>query len=181
MDKDREIALVRDCQQGDRKALDTLVRHFEKPVYNAAYRMLGNVDEAADVTQTAFMKIFENINRFNPDYRLFSWIYRIALNEAIDQINRRSKHEPLDEPPYPDRNVSEDSAAASQLRSDVQAVLMEIHEDHRTVIVLRYFTECSYRQIGEILKLPEKTVKSRLFTARQQLKNRLQQHGMFEE
>jgi RNA polymerase sigma-70 factor, ECF subfamily len=178
MDKEREVALIRDCQQGDRKALDTLVRHFEKPVYNAAYRMLGNKDEAADVTQTAFMKVFENINRFNPDYRLFSWIYRIALNEAIDQLGRRRKREPLDEPPAQDGDL-QDCLAASELEIEVQAVLLELHEDHRSVIVLHYFTDCSYRDIGEILKLPETTVKSRLFSARQQLKNRLQRHGIF--
>lgn len=184
MDKDREIALVRDCQQGDRQALDTLVREFERPVFNAAYRMLGNVDEAADVTQTAFTKVFENIERFDPHYRLFSWIYRITLNETIDQLNRRGKLEPLEEPAQRAADVSQDldepqeSCSAAQLRSDVQATLMELHEDHRAVIVLHYFTECSYRQIGEILKLPEKTVRSRLFTARQQLKKRLQQHGI---
>lgn len=179
MDKDREVALIRDCQQGDRKALETLVRNFEKPVYNAAYRMLGNKDEAADVTQTAFVKVFENINRFNPDYRLFSWIYRIALNEAIDQLGRRRKVEPLEEPLLQDGDQLQDCLAASQLEAEVQAVLLELHEDHRSVIVLHYFTDCSYRDIGEILKLPEKTVKSRLFSARQQLKSRLRQHGIF--
>ena len=179
MDKDREIALIRDCQHGDRKALDSLVRHFEKPVYNAAYRMLGNREEAADVTQTAFMKLFENISRFDPDYRLFSWIYRIALNEAISQLGRRKKLEPLEELAYQDGDVLQDCLAESQLETDVQAILMELHEDHRTVLVLHYFTDCSYRQIGEILHLPEKTVKSRLFSARQQLKNRLEQHGIF--
>jgi RNA polymerase sigma-70 factor, ECF subfamily len=181
MDRDREIALVRDCQHGDRRALDTLIRHYEKPVYNAAYRMLGSKDEAADVTQTALMKVFENIKQFNPNYRLFSWIYRIALNEAINQLNRRRNFEQLDEPPYPDRDVSQESVAAFQLSSNVQAVLMELHEDYRTVIVLHYFTECSYRQISEVLGLPEKTVKSRLFTARQQLKSRLQQHGILDQ
>jgi RNA polymerase sigma-70 factor (ECF subfamily) len=179
MDKDRESALVRDCQRGDRQALDALVRHFEKPVYNAAYRMLGNVDEAADVTQTAFLKLFENIGRFDSSYRLFSWIYRIALNEAINQLNRRSQLEPLGEPPSADGDVLQEGLSAAQLSASVQAVLMNLHEDHRTVIVLHYFTECSYHEIAEILELPVKTVKSRLFTARQQMKSRLQQHGIF--
>jgi RNA polymerase sigma-70 factor, ECF subfamily len=178
MDKDREIALIRECQHGDGKALDKLVRHFEKPVYNAAFRMLGNKEEAADVTQTAFMKLFENIDRFDPHYRLFSWIYRIALNEAISQLGRRRTFEPLDEL-HTDGDQLQDGFAAAQLEVSVQAILMELNEDHRTVIVLHYFTECSYRDIGEILDLPEKTVKSRLFTARQQLKNRLQEHGIF--
>lgn len=186
MDKDREIALIRDCQQGDRQALDSLVREFERPVFNAAYRMLGNADEAADVTQTAFTKVFENIERFDQRYRLFSWLYRITLNEAIDQIRQRRKLEPFEEPSQeeadgsPELDEPQESCSAAQLRSGVQAMLMELQEDHRAVVVLHYFTDCSYRQIGEILKLPEKTVRSRLFTARQQLKKRLQRHGIFQ-
>lgn len=178
MDKDREVALVKVCQQGDRQAMETLVRQFERPVYNTAYRMLGNVDEAADVTQTVFLKVFENIQGFDPKFRLFSWIYRIAINEAIDQLKRRQHLEPLADLPYQSADVPQDNVATAQLCAEVQAVLLELQQDHRAVIVLRYFSECSYQQISEILRLPEKTVKSRLFTARQQIRERLQQHGI---
>lgn len=178
MDKDREAALARECREGDRQALETLVREFEKPVYNAAYRMLGNPDEAADVTQSVFLKVFENIGRFDPKRRLFSWIYRIALNESIDHINRRKRLSPLPESAGAEDAAAEREVEASQLSREVQAVLLELSEDQRAVIVLRYFTECSYRRIGEILELPEKTVKSRLFTARQQMKERLRAHGV---
>ncbi|HWM28793.1 MAG TPA: sigma-70 family RNA polymerase sigma factor [Woeseiaceae bacterium] len=177
MDKEREVALVRDCQQGDRRGMDTLVRQFEKTVFNAAYRMLGNADEASDVTQTVFLKVFENIRRFDPDFRLFSWVYRIAVNEAINQLNRRKRFAPNADLPC-ESEVPEDTVSTSQLCSEVQAVLMELQPDHRAVIVLRYFTECSYEEIGKVLELPEKTVKSRLFTARQQMKGRLLQHGI---
>jgi RNA polymerase sigma-70 factor (ECF subfamily) len=158
--------------------MDALVRQFERPVFNAAYRMLGNADEAADVTQTAFLKVFENIQRFDPNFRLFSWIYRIAVNEAINQLNRRKRFAPYVEAQCEDLDESQDTVSISQLRSEVQAVLMELQPDHRAVIVLRYFTECSYHQIAEILELPEKTIKSRLFTARQHVKCRLKQHGI---
>lgn len=178
MDKDREVALVKRCQQGDRKAMETLVRQFERPVYNTAYRMLGNVDEAADVTQTVFLKVFEKIQGFDPKFRLFSWIYRIAINEAIDQLKHRQQLEPLADQSNQSADVPQDNVATAQLCGEVQAVLLELQQDHRAVIVLRYFSECSYQQIGEILRLPEKTVKSRLFTARQQIKERLQQHGI---
>lgn len=177
MDKDQEIALVAGCRKGSRQALETLVRQFEKPVFNAAYRMLGNADEAADVTQATFLKLIENIGRFDPKFRLFSWIYRIAVNEAIDQLERRKRSGKPDDPVCPD--LLEDRLTASQLSEQVQLVLMELNEDMRTVITLRYFTECSYREIGEILGLPEKTVRSRLFTARRQLKSRLERHGIF--
>lgn len=179
MDKDREITLVRDCQKGNRRALDELVRTFERPVYNAAFRMLGNRDDAADVTQTTFLRLIENIDRFNPSFRLFSWVYRITVNEAIDQLKLRKRRKPLTETGGDD--TSEGSAATTLLCKQVQAALMELDDGHRTVMVLRYFSECSYGQIGEILEIPEKTVKSRLFSARRQLKGILSTHGMADE
>ena len=179
MDKDQEKAMVTNCQNGDMKALDELVRQMQKPIFNAAYRMLGNPDEAADVTQTTFLKVFENIQRFDPQYRLFSWTYRIAMNESIDQLKRRQRTEPLTDSPASDTATPQQAAATSQLGSEVQGTLMELTEDHRAVIVLRYFSDCSYEDIGRILQVPEKTVKSRLFSARQQMKTRLHQHGVY--
>ena len=179
MDKDEEIAMVADCQNGDRHALDKLVRQMQIPIYNAAYRMLGNPEEAADVTQTTFLKVFENIQQYNPKYRLFSWTYRIAMNEAIDQLKRSNRTESLTEAPIADTDSPQQQAATSQMANEVQATMMELSEKHRAVITLRHFSECSYEDIGRILQLPEKTVKSRLFSARQQMKSKLQQHGVF--
>lgn len=155
--------------------MEALVRRFEKPVYNAAFRMLGNRDDAADVTQTTFLKLFEKIAQFDPNFRLFSWIYRITVNEAIDQLKLRKRRQPAEEAASGD--TSAESLARTQLCRDVQAALMELQEHHRIVIVLRYFSECSYGEIGEILDIPEKTVKSRLFSARQQMKGKLRNHG----
>lgn len=178
MRKDHDHALIEDCMRGDRQALATLVRRYERPVYNAAFRMLGNPDEAADVTQTTFLKAFENLQRFNPDYKFFSWIYRIAVNESINQLNRRKRVTALTEDraattPSPDQTLE-----TGRLSGQLQLVLRDLSEDHRAVIVLRHFVECSYRQIGEILQIPEKTVKSRLFSARQQMKERLVDLGV---
>jgi len=179
MDKDREIMMITGRKNGDPEALETLVRQMQKPIYNAAYRMLGNPEEAADVTQTTFLKVFENIQRFDPKHRLFSWTYRIAMNESIDQLKRSKRTEPLREPPVSDAKSPQDDAVASQLSDEVQATLMELNEEHRAVITLRHFSECSYEDISRILDVPEKTVKSRLFTARRQLRNKLNQHGVF--
>jgi len=178
MDRDRDNALVEDCKRGDRQALESLVRNYSGPLFKVAYRMLGNVDEAADVTQTTFLKVFENLDRFKPKYKFFSWVYRIAVNESINQINRRKRLVELDDDrSSPDRGP-DDLAGAGQLSGEVQSVLLGLSEDHRAVIVLRHFVECSYRQIGEILQLPENTVKSRLFSARQRMKQRLQEKGI---
>lgn len=178
MHKDEELMMVASCQQGDKKAMDTLVRQLQKPIYNAAYRMLGTPDEAADVAQSTFLKVFENIDRFDPKFKLFSWVYRIAVNESLDQIKRRGRTETLQHTPESNTGQPPENVATAQLSQKVQATLMQISGDHRTVIVLRYFSECSYEEIGRILDLPEKTVKSRLFSARLQLKNKLNETGV---
>ena len=139
MDKTTERELLKACSMGDRVALGTLVTHYEKPIYNAAYRMLGDENDAADVAQTTFVKAFERLDRYDPKYRFFSWIYRIAVNESIDQIRRRGKTQQLVED-----QLRTESGPAGQLQSDrisseVQNVLMTLQEDQRAVIVLRYF------------------------------------------
>lgn len=178
MNRGRDYALIQDCRNGDRQALGSLVRRYERPVYNAAYRMLGNPDEAADVAQTTFLKAFEHLDRFNPKYKFFSWIYRIAVNESINLLNRRNRMVELGDQEVSPARGPEDLADCGQLGSQVQSVLLELTEDQRAVIVLRHFVECSYRQMGQILQIPEKTVKSRLFSARQKMKVLLENEGV---
>jgi len=177
MDRDRDDALIEDCKRGDRQALGSLVRRYEKPVFNAAYRMLGTADEAADVAQTTFLKAFENLHRFNPKYKFFSWIYRIAVNESINQLNRRKRIEELGDNQVAPGRGPDAALDAGQLSDEVQTALMALTDDHRAVIVLRHFTESSYREIGEVLQIPEKTVKSRLFSARKAMKAQLERKG----
>ncbi|MCH8959361.1 MAG: sigma-70 family RNA polymerase sigma factor [Proteobacteria bacterium] len=178
MSKDRDTELISDCRRGDRNALETLVRRYEKPIYNAAYRMLGNPDDAADITQIAFLKVFENLDRYNPKFKFFSWIYRIAVNESINLLKRRGHLEPFDDRQASNLRDPEEMVEAERLCNCVQEVLMELQEEYRAVIVLRHFTECSYHEIGEILQIPDKTVKSRLYTARQIMKDKLSAKGL---
>jgi len=154
-----------------------LINQYERPVYNAAYRILGSMEDAADVTQTVFLKAFEHIADFDPEFRFFSWIYRIAINESLNQIKKRHHQEPLaDSQASPWRGPEED-LESERLCQRVQAALMELNEEYRTVVVLKHITGCSYQQIGEILQLPEKTVKSRLYSARQIMKQTLKNDG----
>ena len=170
--------MVRRCQKGDRKALEELVSQLQQPIYNATYRMLGNADDAADAVQATFLKVFQNLGNFNPRHRLFSWTYRIAINEAIDQLKRRGRNAPLKSSPISQAKQPMDEASECQIADEVQSILMELSEEQRAVIVLRYFSDCSYADISRILGVPEKTVKSRLFSARQQMKARLLAHGV---
>jgi RNA polymerase sigma-70 factor (ECF subfamily) len=173
-----DLALVERCRLGDRAALAELVADFQRPVFNAAFRILGNRDDADDVTQTTFLKVFENLHRYDPAHKLFSWIYRIAINEALDQLHRGRRHETLEDDRLSDLDGPEELAGAERLSRRVQSGLMELTEDYRVVLVLRHFGGCSYEEIGEILHIPEKTVKSRIYSARQLLKDRLLSGGM---
>ena len=158
---------------GDRKAFESLLVQYEKPVFNAAYRMLNSRDDARDVTQTVFLKVFENFDHYDPSRRFFSWIYRITLNESINWLGKSKRLEPLQYEAVDDGRGPEQEVDSANLSEHVQAALMSIKADYRTVIVLKHFLGCSYVEISEILEIPEKKVKSRLYSARQLLKGAL--------
>lgn len=177
-----EKALVDRLRIGERHAFDELMRRYQAPVYYLAYRMLGNVTEAADATQNVFFKVFEHLADYESKYRLFSWIYRIAMNESLDQLQRRRRATfvdgGLDVAACGPEDGPEASLDAAHLHDCVQAALMELQQDYRAAIVLRHFSECSYAQMAEILHVPEKTVKSRLYSARQVLRDKLSARGV---
>lgn len=174
MHKDKDAALVNDCKRGDRRAMSQLVSLYQRPVFNAAYRILGDTDDAADTTQTVFLKVFEHIGDYDPKFKFFSWVYRIAINESLNQVKKRRMQEPLDDGQASPWQGPAETLDTRRLCKRVQAALMLLNDDYRTVVVLKHISGCSYQQIGEILQLPEKTVKSRLYSARQLLKKTLQ-------
>ena len=173
MSKTDDTQLIERCRSGDREAFQALLMEYEKPVFNAAFRMLNSRDDAQDVTQTVFLKVFENIDQFDPTRRFFSWIYRITLNESINWLGKRNRLEPLTHEAAFEGKGPEQEVESANVSSNVQAALMTIKSDYRSVVVLKHFLGCSYVEISQILEIPEKKVKSRLYTARQQLKDAL--------
>jgi len=171
MSKTDDTKLIERCRSGDRKAFEALLAEYEKPVFNAAYRMLNSRDDAQDVTQTVFLKVFEHIDQFDPSRRFFSWVYRITLNESINWLGKSNRLEPLTHEAAFEGKGPEQEVESANVSSNVQAALMTIKSDYRSVVVLKHFLGCSYGEISTILEIPEKTVKSRLYTARQQLKD----------
>jgi RNA polymerase sigma-70 factor (ECF subfamily) len=178
MDNNRDHELINRCRQGDRVALGQLVKEYERPIYNAAYRVLGKPDDAADVTQVVFLKVFERLDQYNPKFKFFSWIYRIAINEAINHRNRTRNEQTLEEEQFVSVENPESSLNSEQLADFVQDGLMELQEDYRVVVVLRHFSDLSYQDISDVLHIPEKTVKSRLYSARQIMKTYLADRGI---
>jgi len=178
MSEDDDAELVRRCLQGERRAFERLVLRYQKPVYNAALRMLRQPEDARDVVQTVFLKAYERLGDFDPNYRFYSWIYRIALNESINQLNGRRRYSPVSEDEPGDGPGPEWLLDAEWSERHIQAALMTLKEDYRAVIVLRHFLDRSYEEMAEILQVPAKTVKSRLFSARQMLRDALQRAGV---
>ena len=165
-------ALVRRCLDGEQSAAGGLVDRYQRRLFNVALRMLGNVQDAEDVTQTVFGNAFVSMKSYNPKYRFFSWIYRMTVNESLNQLKRRKRMVSLDEQPeIPESGIATDNAVEAV--EQVSKALMELNPDDRAVVVLRHFVSFSYEEIAEVLEVPVKTVKSRLFTARERLRHAL--------
>jgi RNA polymerase sigma-70 factor (ECF subfamily) len=168
-----DVELVQRCRTGDRAAFDVLVLRYQSPVYNAALRMLGNREDAKDVAQNAFLKAFEHLEDFDPQYRFFSWLYRIALNEALTAMGRRKQHGAItgleiDGAPGPEATV-----AGGQTAVAINGALLQLVSEQRQVVILRHVLDLSYEEMAEVLQVPDKTVKSRLHSARQKLRELL--------
>ena len=177
MERDHDQALVEGCRNGDRAAFAALVGRYQQPIYNAAYRVLGNADDAADIAQGVFLKVAERLEGYDPRFKFFSWLYRIAINESLNLLRRNGREEPLDEEmdiPGADSANPEWQLGEAQVSRRVQGALMRMRAEDRVMIALRHFSECSYREIGAILELDERTVKSRLYEARSRLRGLLQ-------
>lgn len=173
MNRPDDTGLIRNCMKGDRKAFEALLVRYEKPVYNAAYRMLNNTEDARDVTQTVFLKAYEHLGDFDPKFRFFSWIYRIALNESVNCLNKRDRTEELAREPAAETGGPEDAMEYEMRNRQLQSALMMIKTEYRTVLILKHFLDCNYLEISQILDISEKKVKSRLYSGRQLLKDAL--------
>lgn len=172
MDSDPDQALVERCRNGDWAAFTELVIRYQRPIYNAAFWILRKAEDASDITQVVFLKVAERLDDYDPKYKFFSWIYRIAVNESLNLLRRNGHEEELDDEidlPAPDSANPERVASDAQVARRIQGALMRMTSNDRLVLTLRHFSECSYQEIGEILDIDERTVKSRLFEARHRL------------
>lgn len=163
-----DAALVNRVLAGDVAAFEALVGRHQRALYTVACRMLGNREDAADALQSALIKTYEHLGQFDPRHRFFSWIYRIVVNECLNMLRARRPEDALT-PALMAAGTPYDTAADAERARQVQAALMQLTTDARTVVVLRHYGELSYDEIAETLGVPAKTVKSRLHTARQKL------------
>jgi RNA polymerase sigma-70 factor, ECF subfamily len=173
---DTDQTLVERYRGGDQDAFAELVVRYQRPIYNAAFWVLRRAEDASDVTQEVFLKVAERLDDYDPQYKFFSWIYRIAVNESLNLLRRNGREEVLDEDaelPAADGFDPAQQLGDAQLARRVRAALMRLSVKDRMVLTMRHFSECSYDEIAQILDIDEKTVKSRLFDARRRLRDLL--------
>ena len=178
--------LVRGVLAGDQELFGDLVERYQGRLVNYLYRIVRNTDEAHDLAQEVFVKVYQALDRFDPRYRFSTWLFRGAQNAAIDVMRRRRfrmvsltraddgidgdgqewelpSHEP----------GPEASLAGQQMDRQVQAVIARLPWEYRELILLRHYGELSYEEIAESKAMPLGTVKNKLFRARQMLKGLL--------
>ena len=178
-DENEERVWVDRCLKGDASAFEPLVARYERALFAVALRLVANYEDARDVTQNAFIRAYEHLDSFDPQRRFFSWVYRIAVNESLNLRRARRPQEALGTEVQVAGGQAEAISAieAHETTARVEQALGQLSEEYREVVVLRYFAELSYEEISHAVGVPEKTVKSRLFSARQRLAGLLGQKG----
>ena len=170
---------VQRLQRGETDAFETLVRRHQKTIFNLVYRMLGDYDDAAEISQEAFLSAYRSIRQFRGDANFSTWLFRIALNHATTRRKSmatwRQRNVPIEATePFSDGQL--DPAAIveqKEIQERVQKALNSLEPDEATVILLRDLQDIPYEEVARLLGVPVGTVKSRLHRARQTLKARL--------
>lgn len=181
-----EKNLIERCKQGDLAAFNELVKKYEKQVYNFAYRLTGNYDDANDIAQDAFLRVYNAIGGFRGDASFTTWLFRITTNIFRDDRKRARAHphssldEALDlEESSVTRQIEDPSPSPAALTEErergqiLQNAILSLPEYQRAMVVLYHTEQKSYEEIAEIMDLPIGTVKSRLNRARLALKEKL--------
>lgn len=178
-----DTVLVPRAQAGDLEAFDQLVRRHQERLYATVYHMTGNHEDAADLTQEAFIKAHNALRGFKGGCSFFTWLYRIAVNRTLNHLKRRSHRSPhlsLNDLDFNAENdpeivalVSEQTPRRkidlSELQEKLNAAMLKLSEVHRMVVVLHDIQGLAHEEIAEIMDCNPGTVRSRLFYARQQL------------
>jgi RNA polymerase sigma-70 factor, ECF subfamily len=185
-----DFTLIRSIQAGDHQAFEMLVRRYQRKVANIIFFTVGNRDDVEDIAQEVFIRVYHSLPKFKFDASFFSWLYRITKNLCIDEIRKRKIRRVLsldyltEDTLEKDRKnkddiLASDSALVEEKRQVILSALQKLTREHREVIVLREYQDLSYNEIAETLGLRLDAVKSRIFRARIELKNLLQDY--FEE
>lgn len=181
-----EARLVALAREGHRGAFAELVELYKSKIYHLAYRMLGNLQEAEDVVQDTFLRMYEHLHSYDRSRKFSTWLYRIATNLCIDRLRRRravysldadmSEGEGMDgysvlpaEEPGP-----EDNLVLSERQRIIMEAIASLPDKYKAAVALKYYQDLSLQEISEILQIPVSTVKTRIHRGREYLRRKLE-------
>lgn len=164
-----EKEIITGCRRGERNAQKALYDLTVDRIYRLLFRMTGNADDASELAQESYLRAFERISLFRGDSSVVTWLYRIAVNEALQHRRRRHLEQSHLLAEADRRNSSEAIAQPASTQMDIQAALALLDESDRTILLLRYEHGLDYRELAEVLDCAEGTIASRLNRARQKM------------
>ena len=193
-----DLTLVQRVRSGDQRAFKQLVERYQRKVYAVAYGMLKDREEARDVTQEAFVKVYKYLDHFKGDASFYTWLYRITANVCIDVMRRKGTakgdHVEFDETQAQDTSEANLGALGSKLGTNPQKsvlrrelaekiheALQQVPEKHREILLLREVEGMSYEDLARTLEIPKGTVMSRLFHARLKVQKLLNEYLELDE
>ena len=165
--------LLEQLRAGDEAAFAELMRQYRHPVVNFCYRLLGHAGDADDVAQETFVRCYQNRQKLRADAKLSTWLFAVARNLCLDRLRYRRRHpvEPLENAPEPITISNE--VGNRELSSAIATAIAELPEEQRTAILLAEYHDMSYAEIAGVMRCSEKSVESRLYRAKQFLRDRL--------
>ena len=170
---------------GDQGSFGTLVTRYQDRLVSFLFRMLRDLDTAHDLAQEVFVRVYQALDRYDPQYKFSTWTFRVAHNLAIDELRRRKvrwvplqRHDNEEDAGWERELPSEGPSPYQDLRNRLRGVAIQeaidlLPDDYRELILLRHMGEMSYEEIAQMKRMPLGTVKNKLFRGRQMLKDRL--------
>lgn len=185
---DADLEVVRQVQSGDVAAFDRLINKYRERVYGIVYNMTSNREDAADLTQDAFIKAFQSIHRFSGQSSFFTWLYRIAVNSTLSHLRRMrlrsffsleriDSEEPVSKEiiaALTDKTGVDRDTYVRELQEKLNDAMLKLSTKHRTVVTLFEIDGLSHQEIAEVMDCSVGTVRSRLHYAKQLLQSELQ-------
>ena len=185
-----DTELVVRALSGREDGFEELVRRYQRPIVAYVYRMVGDYDAALDLAQEVFIKVYNSLGRYRPEFKFSTWIYRIAHNAAIDHLRRQgsartaemevegAEGTTFEKPLASKAPTPEQETERGERRAEIEEVVAQLQPAYRELIVLRHSHDLSYDEIAEVTGLPLGTVKNRIFRAREAMRELLVARGI---
>jgi RNA polymerase sigma-70 factor (ECF subfamily) len=185
-----DTELVVRALSGREDGFEELVRRYQRPIVAYVYRMVGDYDSALDLAQEVFIKVYNSLGRYRPEFKFSTWIYRIAHNAAIDHLRRQGaarieemevegpEGTTFEKPLASKAPTPEQETERGERRAEIEEVVAALPPAYRELIVLRHSHDLSYDEIAEVTSLPLGTVKNRIFRAREAMRELLVARGI---